>query len=45
MLGGSEAYMLAPRENFENMVRFDEYFESDCVLKNSTKFNIFLCKK
>ena len=43
-----QGHMLAPGENFENLVRFGAFwyiFGSDCVFKDSLKINIFLYKK
>ena len=54
MLEGSGAYMLAPRENFENMVHFRAFWTFVYILirfylekfpKNSPKNNIFLYTK
>ena len=54
MLEGSGAYMLAPRENFDNMVHFRAFwtfvyilirFYLEKFLKNSPKNNIFLYTK
>ena len=51
MLEGSGAYMLAPRENFENMVHFRAFWTFVYILirfylekfpKNSPKNNIFI---
>ena len=44
MLGGSGAYAMLPRDNFENMVRLIGAFWCifDCVLKNSLKHNYYI---